>query len=75
MAYGKNSKIDCDTAFYDDCHCRRRRDVGDSRGGPQLWPVTARGRLNFYRRKVANPAALRGHPECCVDGNSWEGQA
>jgi hypothetical protein len=34
MAYGKISKIDCDAAFYDDCHCRRRRDVGDSRGGP-----------------------------------------
>jgi len=35
MAYGKISKIDCDAAFYDDCHCRRRRDVGDSRGGPR----------------------------------------
>jgi hypothetical protein len=42
MAYGKISKIDCGAAFYDDCHCRRRRDMGDSRGGPHLRAVTPR---------------------------------
>jgi len=42
MANGKISKIDCDAAFYDDCHRRRRRDVGDSRGGPHLRPVMPR---------------------------------
>jgi hypothetical protein len=40
MAHGKISKIDRDSAFYDDCHCRRRYGVGDSRGGPHLRPVT-----------------------------------
>jgi hypothetical protein len=43
MAYGKISKIDCDAAFYDDCYCRRRRDVGDSRGGPHPRSITPKG--------------------------------
>jgi hypothetical protein len=40
MANAKISKIKCDAAFYDDCHRRRRRHVGDSCGGPHLRPVT-----------------------------------
>jgi hypothetical protein len=33
--YGKISEIECDAAFYGDCHRHRHRDVGDGRGDPR----------------------------------------
>jgi hypothetical protein len=48
MANAKISKNKCDAAFYDDCHRRRRRHVGDSRGGPHLRPVTPRAQLHAW---------------------------
>jgi len=74
MAYGEISKIDCDAAFYDDCHCRRRRDVGDSRGGPHPRFVTPKGLgWRFEPSNVKLPigvgnvrASLFGWPQAVV---------
>jgi hypothetical protein len=53
MANGKISKITCDAAFYDDRHRRRRRDVGDSRGGPHPRPVTPRARQQNWAKRAS----------------------
>jgi hypothetical protein len=56
----KISKIKCDAAFYDDCHRRRRCHVGDSRGGPQLRPVTPRALLAWPGRLLDEVVRLTG---------------
>jgi hypothetical protein len=60
MANGKISEIDCDAAFYDDRHRRRRRNVGDSRGSPRPRPVTARART-ATPHQVTNRNARQSH--------------
>jgi hypothetical protein len=51
--YGKISEIDCDAAFYGDCHRHRHRDVGDGRGDPRkMTPSSAAsGRLPRHTSK------------------------